>query len=61
MRGIVAKLLTSWLKKKLGCEIRCRFCEPIQLSINKGDAQLHINADIFLGKEELERLLGGDA
>ena len=61
MRGLIAKLISSWLKKKLGCEIRFRFCEPIQLAINKGDAQLHINADIFLDKNELEGMLNGIA
>lgn len=55
-RKIFSRLAESFLRKKLGCEIGVQLKE-LSITICDSKAQIHLDADAELEKEEIIRLL----
>lgn len=56
--GLLSKILTKILKRKLGCSIDICL-NSITVSIVDGKTHAHLDADCDIPKEELARLLNG--
>lgn len=55
-RGLISKLLKMILQKKLGYDIGIQLNE-MNVTINDGKAQVHLNVDAELNKDELTKIL----
>jgi hypothetical protein len=56
MKGIVAKIISKKLYKKLGYKIDIQL-NDVQIDMINGDMKLHIDADTKMNKTEFERLM----
>lgn len=56
MKGIVAKIMSKKLYKKLGYKIDIQL-NDVQIDMVNGDVKLHIDVDIKMNKTEFERLM----
>ena len=56
MKGIVAKIISKKVYKKLGYKIDIQL-NDVQVDTINGDVKLHINADVKMNKTEFERLM----
>lgn len=59
MTGLISKVLTKMLKRKLGCDITICLNE-IKVSVVDGKTHAHLDADCDIPKEELLKLMKGD-
>lgn len=56
MKGIVAKIISKKVYKKLGYKIDIQL-NDVQVDMINGDVKLHINADAKMNKTEFDRLM----
>lgn len=56
MKGIVAKIMSKKLYKKLGYKIDIQL-NDVQIDMVNGDVKLHIDVDTKMNKTEFERLM----
>lgn len=56
MKGIVAKIISRNIYKKLGYRIDIQL-NDIQVDMIDGDVKIHINADTKMNKTEFDRLV----
>lgn len=56
MRGMLAKLLSRWIKKKLGYKVNLYFSE-IQFDMVDGQTHIHVNLDADMDSEEFKKLM----
>lgn len=54
--NIISKLLKTVIRQKLGCNVNVLLNE-ICISIDDGNATVHLNMDATLNKEELVQIL----
>lgn len=55
-RGLISKFVKMMLQKKLGYDIGIQLNE-MNVTINDGKAQVHLNVDAELNKDELTKIL----
>lgn len=56
MKGIVAKIISRNIYKKLGYRIDIQL-NDVQVDMIDGDVKIHINADTKMNKTEFDRLI----
>lgn len=56
MKGIVAKIISRNIYKKLGYRIDIQL-NDVQVDMIDGDVKIHINADTKMNKTEFDRLV----
>ena len=56
MKGIVAKIISRNIYKKLGYKINIQL-NDVQIDTIDGDVKLHIDADAKMNKTEFDRLM----
>ena len=56
-QGIITKILGKVINKKLGVKPEIEFNDPIRVSIDDTTAEIHLNVDLSITKEELMELL----
>lgn len=56
MKGIVAKIISKKVYKKLGYKIDIQL-NDVQVDVINGDIKLHIDVDAKMNKTEFERLM----
>lgn len=56
MKGIVAKIISKKVYKKLGYKIDIQL-NDIQVDTINGDVRLHVDVDTKMGRTEFERLM----
>lgn len=57
MRGILSKLISSVIAKKLGFKPGIKFNDPITIAFDEQDAEFHVNLNVKLTKDQLSALL----
>ena len=56
MKGIVAKIISKKVYKKLGYKIDIQL-NDVQVDTINGDVRLHVDVDTKMGRTEFERLM----
>lgn len=56
MKGIVAKIISKKVYKKLGYKIDIQL-NDVQIDTINGDVRLHVDVDTKMGRTEFERLM----
>lgn len=56
MRGVLAKLIARFVKKKCGYKINLHFSE-ISVEMQDGQTHVHLNADMDISSDEFKKLL----
>ena len=56
MRGVFAKLISRFIKKKYGYKVNIYFSE-IKIDMIDGETHIHMNADAEMGSDEFKKLL----
>ncbi len=56
MRGVAAKIISKFIKKKTGCKVNVYLSE-IKLDMLDGQTHVHLNIDADMGSDEFKKLL----
>lgn len=56
LRGIISKIATVTVRKKLGCEVKVQV-NGVEAKVVDGKTHVHLDLDAEMEKEELLRLL----
>jgi len=56
-QGIIVKVIKKVIRQKTGYNPELRFNDPIQVSFDGNNAKLHLNLDIEIGKDDLQKIL----
>lgn len=56
MTGIVSKIVSMWIKKKFGYNVKLNLNE-INTTVDDGQTHLHLDVDADLSKDELNNIL----
>ena len=54
---IIAKIIKRTIKQKTGFSPEFQFNDPIQVNFDGSKAKVHLNLDIELGKDDLQKIL----
>lgn len=56
-QGIIVKIIKKVIRQKTGYNLDLRFNDPIQVNFDGDKVKVHLNLDIELGKDDLQRIL----
>ena len=56
-QGIIVKIIKKVIRQKTGYNPELRFNDPIQVNFDGSKAKVHLNLDIELGKDDLQKIL----
>ncbi|MBQ9250671.1 MAG: hypothetical protein IJ179_09940 [Oscillospiraceae bacterium] len=57
MRNILSRIISSVIAKKLGFKPGIIFNDPITIAFDERDAEVHVNLNVKLTKDQLTTLL----
>ena len=57
LQGIISKIIKSVIRKKLGVEADVQFNDPISVTFDGEKANVHVNVNATLGRDDLDKLL----
>ena len=57
LQGIISKIVKSVIRKKLGVEADVQFNDPISVTFDGENANVHVNVNATLGRDDLDKLL----
>ena len=56
-QGIIVKIIKKVIRQKTGYSPELRFNDPIQVNFDGDKVKVHLNLDIELGKDDLQKIL----
>lgn len=56
-QGIIVKVIKKVIRQKTGYSPELRFNDPIQVNFDGDKVKVHLNLDIELGKDDLQKIL----
>ena len=56
-QGIIVKIIKKAIRQKTGYSPELRFNDPIQVNFDGDKVKVHLNLDIELGKDDLQKIL----
>ena len=56
-KAIIAKVIKRTIRQKTGYNPELWFNDPIQVNFDGNKVKVHLNLDIELGKDDLQRIL----
>ena len=57
MQGILARIVTKAMLKKIGVNLNLNFNDPIRVQFDGEQAVIHLNVNAELSKQDLARLV----
>ena len=57
LQGIISKIIKSVIRKRLGVEADVQFNDPITVSFDGENANVHVNLNATLSRNDLDKLL----
>lgn len=57
MQGILARIVTKAMSKKIGVNLNLNFNDPISVKFDGEQAVIHLNVNAELSKQDLARLV----
>jgi len=57
MQGILARIVTKAMSKKIGVNLNLNFNDPISVQFDGEQAVIHLNVNAKLSKQDLARLV----
>ena len=57
LKNAIANIIQKVINQKIGCRTEITFNDPIQMTCDDDKAMVHLNVDLEMKKEDLERLL----
>ena len=57
LQGVVSRIIRSVIRKRLGIEAEVLFNDPIKVTYDGEKANVHLNLNATLGKDDLDKLL----
>lgn len=57
MQGILARIVTKAMSKKIGVNLNLNFNDPISVQFDGEQAVIHLNVNAELSKQDLARLV----
>lgn len=56
-QGIIVKVIKKVIRQKTGYNPELRFNDPIQVNFDGNNVKVHLNLDVELGKDDLQKML----
>ena len=56
-QGIIVKIIKKVIRQKTGYNPDLRFNDPIQVNFDDDKVKVHLNLDVELGKDDLQKIL----
>ena len=57
LKNAIASIIEKIIRQKIGCQTEITFNDPIRMTCDDDKAMVHLNVDVEMKKEDLERLL----